>query len=63
MLDKDRFQELLMRYVRKAKAIRDRAWEAISSIVILEPEIYYQRKGLKHVNSCTKIRTFRESNL
>ena len=53
MLDKDPFsrvvdEELLS---EKAKDIRDRAWEAISSIVILEPEIYYSRERAKHVKT------------
>jgi len=53
LLDKDPFSRVVDEVLlsEKAKAIRDRAWEAISSIVILEPEIYYPRERAKHVKT------------
>lgn len=36
---------------KRAKEMRDRAWEAISSIIILEPEIYDSRERSKYVKN------------
>lgn len=53
MLDKDSFSRVVDEALlsEKAKAIRDRAWEAISSIVILEPGIYYPKERAKYVKA------------
>jgi len=51
LLDNDTFSRVIDEALlsEKAKVLRNRAWEVISSIATLEPEIYYSKERAKYV--------------